>query len=162
MRRAGWSERGGILLMVLVLTSMVIVFLVSGVLLSGRQFNATVEQEEEERAFHSAEAGVHYALYLLNSQGSGQDEFSLVEQGSWPQQTVFQKDTGKVIGTYDLQFTLLPDGVPGKGLTVYSLGKDKRGEQCQLIRADLRRVSTLQVAYGVTAWDHDVDCEGAP
>lgn len=144
--------------MVLVLTAMVIVFLVSGVLLSGRQYNATVEQEEEERAFHAAEAGVHYALYLLNSEFYGEDEFSLLSKGSWPEQTVSQEDTGKILGTYELMFMPLPDGSVGKGLTVYSLGKDTRGKRCQLIRAEVNRVSTLEAAYGVAVWDHQSEC----
>lgn len=156
----GRKQAGTILLMVLILTAMVIAFLVSGVLLSGRQYNATVEQEQEEQSFHAAEAGIHYVLFLLNNDFSTENEFTLVEKGFWPRQTVYQQDTNMELGTYDLLFAPLPNSIPnqGKGFTVYSLGRDLRGKRCQLIRAEMQRVSTLEVVYGITIWDHQSDC----
>ena len=160
MKPEGIRDKGTVLLMVLVLVGMVIVFLVSGVLLSGRQYNATVEQEEEERAFHAAEAGIHYTLYLLNSPFSAEDEFSLLDKGFWPQQMVQHQDTEDVLGTYDLVFDPLPDEPvdSGKGLSVYSLGQDDRRARCQLLRAEIRRHNRLQAVYRVAAWDHQSGC----
>ncbi|MGH9856910.1 MAG: hypothetical protein ACRD4B_03600 [Acidobacteriota bacterium] len=156
MNQGTKNKEGSILLMMMVIFGMFAVMLAASVAFINRQFHQTVDQEREELAFHMAEAGVQYTLFLLND-GVHNTE-TLLQQGELLEQSLYGIQYVENPGIYNLYFASLSGADAGQGLRVVSVGLDTGQQQCQTIVAEIRRFSSQEAAYALSAWDHRPVC----
>lgn len=143
------------LIVMLVMLGVFFALLSSASYFINRQFKETLFQEQEEQAFHVAEAGVHYVLFLLSS--GAQTPQSLLEAGSITQ-SVHDQTTGAKTGKYVLAFSPLGSPVEsGQGVAVESTGWDVSNRRCQIINARVA-LGAGSGAFGISSWDHAVAC----
>lgn len=139
------------------LLSLLLVFLIilgASVRAVSRQARETTNQVQEEQAFHLAEAGVQYTLWLLDPDGGGYLPAALPPVTAHP----VIDAAGKTVGTFFLVFS---NGQPDS-VTVTSIGKDAViMNRCQTIVAD---IAASDGVYRVVSWDHLVStgCTGGP
>lgn len=140
------KEAGAITLWVVVFLVIFAVMLMASLQYVTRQSHATIIQEQEEQAFAAAEAGIHQALWLLNS--GAQTSLSLVTT------TVDQEvknSAGDVLARYNLTFSDERDD----HIRVESLGRDAAvSSVCQVVRADIDKVSAG--GFVISSWEHAV------
>jgi len=158
----GGDQRGGVMLLVLVLLIVFIVMMSATLRYVIRQSHETVDQEQEEQAFNAADAGISYALWLLNPNLHDPDinPFDIRQMAQNPHDTVVtnhpvQDDNGMLIGTFT--FDDLNSVQPGHNyMNFRSIGQDAvLTDRCQAIRATLREVVSGE-PYVVVSWDHQV------
>lgn len=117
------SKRGGILIFTLIMLGMFMTIMIASVGLIGRQFNRLVVGEQEEQAFQSAEAGVHYALWLLGNDLVDLDDPQPVSDFEITDDTL---DPPETIGIFDITFEIdKPEGLDFPlSASVTSVGQD--------------------------------------
>ncbi len=142
-------SKGGVLIVMLVMLAMFTVIAIATSTYIDRQYILTINQEQEERSFHLAEAGVHYTLFLLNDGIYTTQE--LVDMETF---TDTVTKSGQDIGRFDLFFSSL--GSPGEGVIVTAEGRDTSLDICQAVTATVQRSG---IGYFVASWDHGVGCE---
>ncbi len=136
-------REGGALVLVLVTMGVFLVLMISGLGLITTQKHALTNQVQAEQAFHAAEAGSEYALWLLGSNICTAEE--LLSQSPLAKEVV--STTGQRIGAYQLAFS--KEGP--NPLSVTSLGKGtSRLTSCQQLNTTLTRTTT---AYE-QRWQH--------
>jgi Tfp pilus assembly protein PilX len=125
--------------------------MVAGVGLLNTQFHQTTNQEQEEKAFEAADAGLHYTLWMLNKAN--------VAPATLPGQTVTQQVTdpasNETIGSFTLTFTVQP--VNGfNEVTVTSLGRDLVMNRRQTIVGKVQEydLGGGTRGYFIKSWDH--------
>lgn len=145
-------ERGGALVMTLVILAVFLVMMVATAALISRQFKQIVGQEQEEQAFQIAEAGVSYGVWLLDNNlvdyknPQGITDYVVIDE---------TKEPSEVLGTFDLTFETLnfaePDGP--LAVRVKSVGKDAvLVQRKQTIEAVIH--SSDLDDFQVIEWDH--------
>lgn len=146
---------GSILVMTLVFFLVFVVIMSAWLRFAVRQNNTVVGQEQEEQSFHLSEAGVHYALHLLNNGLCTPQELAASEPVIQPVVDVSVADAGAEIGTYELMFEVSTNGGETSAV-VRAVGYDVNvfGE-CQLIEATLQSFAgVLGTRYKIESWDH--------
>ena len=125
-----------------------LIFMVAGGQLIARQFHALTDQEQRERAFQVAEAGVHYVLWELNH--AGQLPASLPTLTNL---AVLDPSTGNPVGTFDI--SLISENVGTEiFVSVTASGRAENSLTSQVIVAGLR--SSNNSAYYIDTWDHQL------
>jgi Tfp pilus assembly protein PilX len=152
--RASSQQRGDILIMTLLLLVTFIVIITAWVQFAARQAHVVADQEQEERAFGAAEAGLRYAMFLLNSDAKEPDELENLAG-----QEVTGPAGGTAVGTYSLKFD--GGGVP---LAVTAIGRSQNvADRCQTIDAiiDSFEGALGDTQYYVSQFNHrtSIDCE---
>lgn len=162
--KVGSASRGSILVMTLVFFIVFLIIMVAWMRFAVVQNNAVVGQEQEEQSFHLSEAGVHYALHLLNNGVCNPQELSDSQPVIQSVVDELAPAAGAIVGTYELTFTVQTTN--GETITaVRAVGYDRNvpGE-CQLIEARINSFAgVLGQKYEIAAWDHKstIAC-GAP
>ena len=126
--------------------------------LAVRQSHEVTNQEQEEQAFQIGEAGVERTLFFLNSGVYTPDDLLGL---SSPLVGVVQDGSGKVMGSYELNFS----GAGGGSVTVTALAHDLEvTERCQRVVADIDSMTGALTGpeYYVRSWDHDLDVTCGP
>jgi Tfp pilus assembly protein PilX len=143
------QEAGSILLLVLVLLlSFGIMFVAFARLVGLGSHQATV-QEQDNQAFHAAEAGVNYALWYINQ--SGVDPNSLVSVTDWP---VRNPMTQEIIGEFDITYEVQSNGAE---TTIIGLvaGRDPvLTTRTETIEVELWSSSSEVGSFGIRRWQH--------
>lgn len=145
-------QRGGVALMLLVILGMVAVISGATILFVNRQFTQTVNQEQEEQAFHVAEAGVNVIIFGLN-------ESVFTTEGLVQLETLMGEVTGS--GSYTLTFSPVNGSLPGQNVRVLSHGRDTTGKFCQALEVVIHRTDEARQQFVVDQWDHLSGCEGS-
>lgn len=143
-RRA--MEAGAITLWVVVFLVIFAIMLMASLQYVTRQSHETIIQEQEEQAFAAAEAGLHQALWLLNS--GGQTPLNLAATEVDEEVT---NSTGEVLARYKLKFSDERDD----HIRVESFGRDAAVPSvCQVVRADIDKVAAG--GFVISSWEHAV------
>lgn len=146
-------QRGGALLLSMVLLGAFVVMFIAAATLINRQFHQITQQEQEEQAFQVAEAGVFYALWFID-----QDLLDLSNPGNVTDYEVTDPttDPAEVIGNFDLTFTVRNNEVGGPvTVDIVSVGEDAvLSELKQTIRATIH--SRDGDDFRIVEWRHDV------
>lgn len=150
MNRNGNFQRGGVALMLLVILGMVAVISGATILFVNRQFTQTVNQEQEEQAFHVAEAGVNVVIFGLN-------ESVFTTEGLVQLEVLSGQVAGA--GTYTLTFSPVGGSRPGQNIRVLSQGRDTTGRFCQALEVVVHRTDEARQQFVVDQWDHLPGCE---
>ncbi len=153
--RARRGQRGAVMTITLMFLVILLVVVTAWLNFAVRQSHQVVDQEQEEQAFHIAEAGVEYTLFLLNS--GTYAPTGLISEGSLVR--AVSDSSGNIIGAAELSFQPGGAGVP---LKVSSLGHDLTVERrCQLITAEAADMTGAVggTRYYVRSWDHELDVE---
>lgn len=137
--------------MTLVILAVFVVMALATTSLISRQFNEIARQEQEEQAFQIAEAGVHYAVWLLDNDlidytsPQGISDYAVTDQ---------TKEPPEVLGTFDLEFTVLQHEAKGPAaVKVKATGED-------LVLINRRQVIEAVIqsddldTFRVVEWDH--------
>lgn len=147
---------GSILVITLVFFLIFVVIMMAWLRFATLQNHAVVSQEQEEQSFHLSEAGVNWALHVLNSGACTPADLAVYSSepviASVVDETV---PGGDVIGTYQLTFNV--ETIGGETETsVRAIGYDKNVEgECQLIEATIQSFGgVLGTKYRIEAWDH--------
>lgn len=160
MRLYVQAQRGGVLVITLVILVVFLVMMVATVGLVNRQFHEIVGQEQEEQAFQISEAGVSYALWLLDN--------DLVDYKSPQGVTDYQvidetKEPKEVLGTFDLTFETLSfvEPIGPATIKVKSIGEDavltKRKQTIEAViqsDSDPEDPADQLEVWRVIEWDH--------
>jgi hypothetical protein len=150
MESMGGAEKGSILPLAIVVLGSFAVIMLAWLAFANRQNHEIVNQEQEEQSFHVAEAGVHYALFLLVKNVCTPAELDSNE----PVRRKVLNQSGEVMGIYDLKFENTPydDGVRTKVTAVgYDFAKPNR---CQGVEATLKSFfGALGTFYTIETWD---------
>lgn len=114
------NQHGQLSLLTLVILGVFAVIMIAGAAMIARIAHYTTDQEAEERAFAAADAGIHYATFLLHS-----DYYDTNRIGRWigNDTPLTNPQTGATVST----FRLLMDPAAPRGrrtVTMTSLGKD--------------------------------------
>lgn len=139
------------MVMMLVIFTMFLVFVIATAGLVSRQFHVIVDQEQEEQAFQLADAGVNYAVWLLQNNlvnlasPAGVNDHEITD---------FTKNPEELIGTFDLSFATQSGAASGPVLVnVTSVGEDAvKKDRKQTI--DARLYSADRAAYAIIGWNH--------
>lgn len=143
---------GGIALMMLVILGMMAVIAGSTILFVSRQYNQTVRQEQEEQAFHLAEAGVNFIVFSLNQSVFTTE--SLITAGSLSGTVPALGD-----GRYNLVFGDVAGATPGQNVRVVSFGYDSTQQFCQVLDVVVHRTGDAQQQFIVDTWNHLQSCD---
>lgn len=137
--------------MTLVILGMFVVMAVGTMALINRQFKEIVGQEQEEQAFQIAEAGVHYALWLLDN---GLIDYADPQEIEDYEVTDDTQDPPVVIGSFDLEFETesYTAGTGPAAVKVTATGKDAVINRPQKIEATI--YSGDLDDFVVVEWDH--------
>ncbi len=142
--------------MMLVLLGVMLVMLTATVTFIGNQFSAGADQEQEERSFHVAEAGIHYVLFLLN-QGVNTTE-ELVSQQELTQSVT---EKGVTLGEFTVKISSIAGSQTSEAIQVVSSGRDASRNICQTVVVEIRRTGSHPAGpYEIASWDHAVTCGG--
>lgn len=127
------------------------VMMIAGIGLLNTQFHQTTDQEQEEKAFGAADAGVQYAYWLLRSGNINPQTLP----GQQVIQPVTDPDTGETSGTFTLDFTWQPVGGFDE-LTVFSSGQDVANKKTQAVVAKIQAYDAGggTIGYYIKSWDH--------
>ncbi|MEX0649369.1 MAG: hypothetical protein WD200_00015 [Candidatus Andersenbacteria bacterium] len=131
--------------------SVLVIMLGSAAALVTRQLHETVNQEQEEKAFHVSEGGVYYVLFLLSSNSHTMQ--SLLAQSEPIEKVINDPLTGQEVGTATLTFSQPGGYGPGEGIQVRAVGHDSQDRTCQQIDAIIGANP-----YVVRFWDHPRQC----
>lgn len=139
-------EAGAITLWVVVFLVIFAIMLMASLQYVTRQSHETIIQEQEDQAFAAAEAGIHQALWLLNS--GTETPLTLAT-------TVVENDvtnsTSEVLARYNLTFS----DVRSDHIRVESFGRDAAAPQvCQVVRADIDQAAAG--GFVISSWEHAV------
>ena len=146
-------NKGGILLTTLVLFLLFIIMMVAAIDYVNQQYKAATDQEEVQRSFRVAEAGVDYTMFLLGQ--SVQTMTSLKAQGTSAAQTVKEPNTSNVIGSFVNTYSEPTGGATTEAIQVISKGTISNNNRCETVRAVIERKNDR---YSLTAWDHVLGC----
>lgn len=152
MRSYARGSFGGALLMTLVILGVFLIMAAASVGLVNRQFHAIVDQEQEEQAFQVAEAGVNYAVWLMDNGLVDYQDPQPVEGYQVTDQT---KDPAEVLGTFDLDLEVISYTASTGPVAVraVSIGKDAvLVGRLQTIEAVIQS-DDLDI-FRVIEWDH--------
>lgn len=152
MRSYAWASFGGALLMTLVILGVFLIIMAATVRLINRQFHEIVGQEQEEQAFQIAEAGVSYAVWLMDS---GLVDYQDPQPVVGYQVTDQTKDPVEVLGTFDLSLDVIYYAGPAgpSAVRVTSTGTDAvLVKRTQTIEAVVQ--SDDLDTFRVIEWDH--------
>lgn len=142
---------GGVLVLTMVVLGMFLVMAIASAALINRQFNQVVNQEQEEQAFQIADAGVNYAIWLMDQ---GLVDFNNPAPVS-DYEVKDQTETPPVVlGTFDLTFQTI-QFTPGESVAVRitSVGEDASlTSRRQTIEAVIQ--SDDLDDFRVVEWDH--------
>lgn len=142
--------------MMLVMFGMILVMSTSVIFFSQRQLRATVDQEQTERSFQVAEAGIQYTLFLLNS---GVYNTEQILTAGPIEKEMDDEILGEDSGTFTLSFSPVEGAPAGKAVNVTSEGRDSAGISCQHVEARIERFNAEITYYGITKWDHLPECD---
>lgn len=109
--------------MTLVILMVFVVMALATAAIISRQFNQIVGQEQEEQAFQISEAGVDYAVWLLDqglvdyNSPQGVQDYQVIDE---------TREAREVLGTFDLTFETVRFTAPNGPVTmrVKSVGED--------------------------------------
>lgn len=142
--------------MMLVLLGVTIVMLAGTVSFLSNQFSVGANQEQEERSFQVAEAGAHYALFLLNEGVYTTEELLAMQTTTQP-----VVDNGETRGEFTLTFSSVAGTQSGDAIQVVSSGRDASRDICQTLVVVIHRTDIFFTSpYEITSWDHAVTCDG--
>ena len=146
--------------MTLVILMVFVIMALATAALISRQFNQIVGQEQEEQAFQISEAGVSYALWLLDNglvdykNPQGITDYEVIDE---------TKNPKEVLGTFDLTFETISFVEPQGPATlkVKSVGEDavltKRKQTIEAVlrsEADAEEPEDKLEIWRVIEWDH--------
>ncbi|MEX1112511.1 MAG: hypothetical protein WEC84_03540 [Candidatus Andersenbacteria bacterium] len=137
--------------MSLVMIGVLVVMVGSAAALVSRQMHQTIIQEQEEKAFHVAEGGVYYVLFLLSS--NAQTVQSLLSLSDPLEKTINDPVTGQPVGVAAFTFSQPQGYAAGTAIQVTSVGQDAAGRACQQVDAV---ITASPIA--VRLWDHPRQC----
>lgn len=144
------KKKGSILLLVLVLMLVFLIIVAAGSRLIAREFRATVDTSEHTQAFHVAESGVTYTLWLLNVAG--------IDPGSLQPVNKEVKTTpdGELVGYFATTYeTSQADG--NDVVEVTSVGTDaSREDITETVQATLTAPAVPGEIFTVQFWDHEL------
>lgn len=138
--------------MTLVVLGMFLIMMVATAGLISRQFRQIAVQEQEEQAFQIAEAGVNYAVWLMDNNLVDYDSPQPIQNYAVTDET---QAPPEVLGTFDLNFNVLSYvGQTGPAaVRVVSVGKDAvLLQQTQIIEAVIQ--SDNLDTFRIVEWDH--------
>lgn len=131
------KETGGILIMTLVLVIMIMVIMMASSAFISTRYHQTVNQSQREQSYDLAEAGIYYAVWLLNVKGTEPEELTPVTD--YP---INDPTTHQPVGTFTLTFETSENGST-RTVKVTSVGK-----HATLTDVDQRVVATLSSTNG--------------
>lgn len=123
----------------------------AGMRLVTRQFHATVDQEQEEISFEVADAGVHYAFWLVNEANA--------DPASLPATVVVREvtdpNTNKTVGRFFVTFSVTTIGGFYE-ITASSAGLDMSAQRWQYVDAKIQGYDSGggAVGYYIKRWEH--------
>lgn len=137
--------------MTMVILGVFMVMMAGAAGLINRQFNQVVGQEQEEQAFQIAEAGVNYALWLMD-----QDlvDFNNPQPITNYEITDATVEPPEVLGTFDLTFQTIAFA-PGASVSIRVVAEGEDlvlKERKQTIEAVIHSDDLDQ--FRVVEWDH--------
>ncbi len=169
-----YSQRGGILLLTLLIMGVFLVIMIAGSGLIRYLSHYTTSQEPTEHAFAAADAGINYGAWLLNS---GMKTPSTLQ----PITRTITDPTNEPVGIFDLSFTAgkvtstervilaaiglfklsfrPPSFSSPDRVIITSIGKDYNDQNvCQIIVAIVRESipGGGPGTYTMTRWDHQL------
>ena len=153
-RQYGRLSRGGILLTTLVLFLLFIVMMVAAIDYINQQYKAATDQEETQKAFRVAEAGVDYTMFLLAQNVTTMA--ALKTQQTSIAQSVTDPGTTTAAGSFINTYTQPTAGTATEGLQVSSKGTTAGSNRCETVVATIEHRGDQ---YSLIAWDHKLGCQ---
>lgn len=149
------NQRGGVLIMSMVIFSMFLVVMIATVGYVNRQFKTGAHQEIADRAFETADVGIKYVLWLLNSKSKTPQELADL------QGTITDPSGLNVIG--DFQVTQAVSGDPGSEVVTFSSTSTDPGlpSRCRVVYATIQPqvYDDGVIEYKVTRWNTTLACK---
>ena len=147
------QERGGVLLIVMVMMIVFVTMAAYALRFVVRQSHETINQEQEEQAFWIADSGVSYVAWLLDPSGGNKAPGDILGLPSITNHVVTD-DLGQTIGSFSLVDIVTVAGT--NSIQLRSIGKDQvLTDRCQSIAVELRQLE-VGGSYVVTQWNHQV------
>lgn len=146
------SSAGTVLLTTLVTFLIFLVVMIASVRYINSQFFATVNEEQQTKAFEAAEAGVQQTLFLLRSSAQTFGTFLAMTGGL--SGTVNDPDSGSGVTTYEVAFAA---GETDDDVTVTSVGYDaSSSSRCFTVTAGIERQANN--VFVINSWQTHSGC----